>query len=63
MPYPDVIVRAIERIGPERVIFGSDGPGCNPKLELEKIRGLGLAPDVEQLVVAGNAQRLLGGRA
>lgn len=62
MPYPEAILRAIDRIGPERVIFGSDGPGCNPKLELEKIRNLGLAPAVEQLVLSGNAERLLGTR-
>ena len=41
------------------MIFGSDGPGCNPALELEKIRGLGLAQTDLDLVLSGNAMRLL----
>ena len=41
MPYPEHIRTAIERVGPERVLFGSDGPGCNPRLELDKVRSLG----------------------
>jgi uncharacterized protein len=59
MPYPEAIRRAIDRIGPERVIFGSDGPGCNPKLELQKIDGLGLEAEQRAMVVGGNANRLL----
>ena len=30
MPYPEMIRRAVETIGAERVLFGSDGPGCVP---------------------------------
>jgi uncharacterized protein len=60
MPYPRKIAEAVERIGPEWVIFGSDGPGCNPALEVEKVRMLGLPAEAERLVLAGNALRLLG---
>lgn len=60
MPYPDLIRRAVEEIGADRVIFGSDGPGCNPRLELLKITSLGLAPEQEHAILVGNAQRLLG---
>ncbi len=42
MPYPEHIRTAIDRVGPERVLFGSDGPGCNPRLELDKVRSLAL---------------------
>ncbi len=59
MPYPHHIETAIDAVGAERVIFGSDGPGCNPALELDKVRALGLAPDQEALVIGGNAARLL----
>ena len=31
MPYPGMIRRAIEAIGPERVLFASDGPGLSPE--------------------------------
>lgn len=59
MPYPRWIAAAVERVGPERVVFGSDGPGCNPALELEKIRRLGLGEAVEERVLGGNARDLL----
>ena len=59
MPYPEKIGLAIERIGADRVLFGSDGPGCNPMLEVEKIRLLALSRDVEAKVLGGNATRLL----
>ena len=59
-PYPSKIAAAVERVGAERVMFGSDGPGCNPRLEVEKVRMLGLGRDAEGLVLGGNATRLLG---
>ncbi len=60
MPYPHKIAEAVGRVGAERVIFGSDGPGCNPALEVAKVRMVGLEPDAERLVLGGNAARLLG---
>jgi predicted TIM-barrel fold metal-dependent hydrolase len=61
MPYPAKIREAVERIGAERVLYASDGPACSPRIEVEKVRLAGLATDAEQLVLGGNAQRLLGG--
>jgi predicted TIM-barrel fold metal-dependent hydrolase len=60
MPYPSKIAQAVQRVGAERVIFGSDGPGCNPRLEVEKVRMLGLGRDAEGCILGGNATRLLG---
>jgi predicted TIM-barrel fold metal-dependent hydrolase len=60
MPYPRKIADAVARVGPNRVIFGSDGPGCNPRLEVEKVRMLELPRDVEEQILGGNAARLLG---
>lgn len=60
MPYPDMILRAVEAVGVSRVVFGSDGPGCNPRLELAKITGLGLSPAEELAILHDNAARLLG---
>ena len=59
MPYPEKIRAAVERIGPERVLFASDGPACSPRLELEKVRLAGLDAAAERLVLGGNAQRIL----
>lgn len=60
MPYPDKIHTAVERIGAERVVFGSDGPVSSPALERQKvvIASLGAGPD--GLVLGGNAEKLLG---
>jgi uncharacterized protein len=60
-PYPWMIRRAVETIGPERVLYASDGPGCLPALEVEKVRLAGLLPEDEALVFAGNIQRILDG--
>jgi len=59
MPYPALIRVAIDRVGAGRVLFGSDGPGCNPRLERHKVRLAGLSLADEELVMGGNAARLL----
>lgn len=56
----DVLVQAVKRAGPGKVLFGSDGPWLHPGLELAKIRALGLSPADEQLVLGGNFLRLVG---
>jgi hypothetical protein len=60
MPYPEKIKEAVERIGAERVVFGSDGPVSSPILEREKVVIAGLSPEETALVLGGNAVRLLG---
>jgi predicted TIM-barrel fold metal-dependent hydrolase len=35
-PYPDRIKTAVETVGADRVIFASDGPGCDPRLDRVK---------------------------
>ena len=59
MPYPAKIREAVERVGPERVLYASDGPACSPRIEVEKVRLAGLDPDAERLVLGENAARLL----
>lgn len=59
IPHPAKIREGIRRVGAKRVVFGSDGPGCNPALEVEKVRGLGLSPEDEAMVLGGTAQRLM----
>ena len=59
MPYPHKIAAAVRRVGAERVMFASDGPGCSPRIDLEKVRVAELSPADEALVVGVNAQRLL----
>lgn len=61
MPYPAWVRRAIDAIGPERVLFASDGPGCDPRLEVHKVKRAGLTSAEEALVFSGNILRLLEG--
>lgn len=60
MPYPRRIKEACETIGPERIMFGSDGPGCDPRLELHKVRLAGLSDAELSLVLVDNFRRLTG---
>lgn len=58
-PYPDKIAEAVRRLGPERILFGSDGPGCNPALELKKLELAELSERELDLVLVENAAVLL----
>jgi predicted TIM-barrel fold metal-dependent hydrolase len=55
----DYIVQAVERAGPHKVLFGSDGPWLHPGVEIEKIRLLRLPRPRKDLILGGNAVRLL----
>ncbi len=59
MPYPAKIREAVGRLGAARVIFGSDGPGCLPALEVDKVRLAGLAPSDAAAVFGGSFLALL----
>jgi predicted TIM-barrel fold metal-dependent hydrolase len=58
--YFDLLVDVVRRGGPDRLIFGSDGPFLHPGAELAKIRLLGLVPEHFALVTSGTILRLLG---
>jgi len=60
MPYPDKIRTAVERVGAERVVFGSDGPVSSPSLERQKVVIADLGAPAAALVLGGNAAVLLG---
>jgi uncharacterized protein len=59
MPYPRAIGDAVRRLGAERVLFGSDAPGCPVPVELAKVRLAGLTDGQLELVLGGNALRIL----
>lgn len=58
MPYPYMIREAVKRIGSQRVLFASDGPGCTPELEVEKVRMAGVSSDEEKDLFHRNIERL-----
>jgi uncharacterized protein len=61
MPYPHLIREAVDRIGSARVLYASDGPGCDPTIELLKIRMARLSPREEADVLHGNISNILAG--
>jgi hypothetical protein len=58
----ELLEQAIERAGPQKILFGSDGPWLHPGVELEKVRLLGLTPADERLVLGENLLRLISKR-
>lgn len=53
---------AARELPAEKLLFGSDGPLVDQRVELHKIRLLALARDKEEKVLAGNILRLLSER-
>lgn len=59
-PHVDFLRRALDELGPHRLLWGSDGPGCVPVLELHKqMLSLKGHPGAEPLVFRDNLKRLL----
>ena len=54
--------RASRELPAEKLIFGSDGPLVDSRVELHKIRLLRLPREKEEMILGGNIRRLLGGR-
>ena len=52
----------LERVGPGRLLYGSDRPPVplDHERTIGHVRALGLSPDDESAVLAGNAERLFG---
>jgi aminocarboxymuconate-semialdehyde decarboxylase len=61
LTHDEGLLRAlIDYVGPEHVLLGSDYPfDMGDARHVDTVRALGLAPDVEAAVLAGNAERLL----
>lgn len=54
----ELLEEAVQRAGPGKVLFGSDGPWLHPGVELAKVRALKLSPAEEALILGGNWLRL-----
>ncbi|MCX5405571.1 amidohydrolase family protein [Streptomyces sp. NBC_00335] len=58
--YTCVARAAVEQLGADRVLFGSEAPLQHPEVELTKLRHLGLGDEDWQKIAWRNACRLLG---
>jgi aminocarboxymuconate-semialdehyde decarboxylase len=61
LTHDDALLRAlIDYAGADRVLLGSDYPfDMGDPGQVDTVRGLGLAQEVEAAVLAGNAERIL----
>jgi predicted TIM-barrel fold metal-dependent hydrolase len=57
---PDTVMRFIENIGHERILFGSDIPFGTMKWELEKVLSLPISDDKKEWILSKNLKRLIG---
>ena len=55
----ETIIRFIEKIGKERILFGSDIPFGTMKRELEKILSLPIGDDDKECILSTNLKRLV----
>jgi predicted TIM-barrel fold metal-dependent hydrolase len=61
MPMHSSVREAVERVGPDRVLFGSDTPFHHPSVELAKVRVSGLSTDLTDRVLGENGRWLFFG--
>ncbi|NIN69508.1 MAG: amidohydrolase family protein [Anaerolineae bacterium] len=59
LPYPQAIKEAVQRIGASRVLYASDGPGCDPRIEVHKVKMAGLIAQDEEGVFHKSIQAIL----
>jgi len=57
---PQVYSQVIQLVGADKILFGSDYPLLAQSRLLEEIRSLDLPEETKNLILSGNAQRLLG---
>ncbi len=57
---PEVYSQVIQLVGADKVLFGSDYPLLAQSRLLKEIKALDLAEETKNLVLAGNAMKLLG---
>lgn len=59
MPYPQVIKEAVDRVGASRVLYASDGPGCDPTIEVHKVKLAGLTAQEQEALFYTNIKQIL----
>jgi len=59
-PERGIVEKAVAMLGAERVLFGSDAPGRSYAAQVAKVKYADISDSERQLVLGGNAARLLG---
>jgi uncharacterized protein len=58
MPMHSKILEAVNRVGADRVLYGSDAPFHHPKVEILKVKLSGLKQNEMEMVLGTNSERL-----
>jgi predicted TIM-barrel fold metal-dependent hydrolase len=59
---PEVYTQVVQLVGGDKVLFGTDYPLLAQSQLLNEIRSLNLPEETKDLILSGNARRLLGVR-
>ncbi len=57
---PQVYTQVIQLVGGDKILFGSDYPLLRQRRALDELRSLDVPEETKNLILSGNAQRLLG---
>ena len=60
MPMPSKLREAYERVGADRIMFGTDTPFHHPTVEMQKVITSGLDKDAQQKIFYENAVKFFG---
>jgi predicted TIM-barrel fold metal-dependent hydrolase len=55
-----ILKMVVEKIGPEKIVWGSDYPYHHQEIELRKIELAGFSDDQLRMMLGGNLVRILG---
>jgi predicted TIM-barrel fold metal-dependent hydrolase len=57
---PTTVARAVDALGPERVVYGSNWPNLYSDLAVQALKRYGFGARAEALILGGNLARILG---
>ncbi len=60
VPFPGMVREAVDRLGAEKVLWGTDAPCCDIGHEILKVELAGLTQAQQQMLFAENYARLMG---
>ena len=59
VPFPEMVRKAVDRLGAEKVLWGTDAPCCDIRHEIKKVELAGLDEKQQQMLFAENYARLM----
>jgi predicted TIM-barrel fold metal-dependent hydrolase len=60
IPFPEMVRKAVDRLGAEKVMWGTDAPCCDIGHEIKKVELAGLTEKQQRLLFSENYARLMG---